>query len=64
MKVTEAGDMPNPALTFLKACPVACHTANAASTGSEPITFFFFFGFLGPHLWHMEVPRLGVDSAL
>ena len=22
--------------------------------------FFFFFGFLGPHLWHVEVPRLGV----
>ena len=21
---------------------------------------FFFFFFLGPHLWHMEVPRLGV----
>ena len=20
--------------------------------------FFFFFGFLGPYLWHMEVPRL------
>ena len=28
---------------------------------------FFFFGlfvFLGPHLWHMEVPRLGVESEL
>ena len=23
--------------------------------------FFFFFGFLGPHLWHMEVPRLGIE---
>ena len=22
--------------------------------------FFFFFGFPGLHLWHMEVPRLGV----
>ena len=22
--------------------------------------FFFFFGFLGLHPWHMEVPRLGV----
>ena len=22
--------------------------------------FFFFFGFFGPHLQHMEVPRLGV----
>ena len=25
---------------------------------------FFFFFFLGPHLWHMEVPRLGVESEL
>ena len=22
--------------------------------------FFFFFLFLGPHPWHLEVPRLGV----
>ena len=25
---------------------------------------FKFFCFLGPHLWHMEVPRLGVESEL
>ena len=25
---------------------------------------FFFFGFLGPHAWHMEVPRLGVKLDL
>ena len=25
---------------------------------------FFFFGFLWSHLWHMEVPRLGVKSEL
>ena len=25
---------------------------------------FFFFSFLGPHLWLMEVPRLGVKSEL
>ena len=24
----------------------------------------FFFVFLGPHLWHLEVPRLGVESEL
>ena len=23
--------------------------------------FFFFFFLLGPHLWHMEVPRLGLN---
>ena len=25
---------------------------------------FFFFFFLGPHLPHMEIPRLGVESKL
>ena len=27
-------------------------------------TLFFFFNFLGLHLWHMEIPRLGVKSDL
>ena len=27
-------------------------------------SFFFFFFFLGPQVWHMEVPRLGVQSEL
>ena len=27
-------------------------------------SFFFFFGFLGPHSWHMEVFRQGVQSEL
>ena len=26
--------------------------------------FFFLFCFLGPHPWHMEVPRIGVESKL
>ena len=26
--------------------------------------FYFFPVFLGPHLWHMEVPKLGVKSEL
>ena len=26
--------------------------------------FFFFLIFLGLHLWHMEVPRLRVESEL
>ena len=25
---------------------------------------FYFFICLGPHLWHIEVPRLGVESEL
>ena len=26
--------------------------------------WFVCFCFLGPHVWHMEVPRLGVESEL
>ena len=26
--------------------------------------FLFFFCFLGPHLWHVEVPRLGAKEEL
>ena len=29
----------------------------------EIYIFFWSFVFLGPHLWHMEIPRLGVESA-
>jgi len=36
----------------------------AASLHSAKIFFFFFFGFLGQHLHHMEVLRLGVQSEL
>ena len=28
------------------------------------VFFFFFWSFLGPHLRHMEVTRLGVESEL
>ena len=28
------------------------------------LSFFFLVVFLGPHLWHMEVPRLGVELEL
>ena len=31
--------------------------------GLEEVTFVLFF-FLGPHLWHMEVSRLEVESEL
>ena len=31
----------------------------------SPYTWLiFFFVFLGPHPWHMQVPRLGVESAV
>ena len=26
--------------------------------------YVFFFSFLGPHLQHMEVPKLGVQTAI
>ena len=28
----------------------------------KAFSFFFFFVFLGPHSWYMEIPRLGVES--
>ena len=31
---------------------------------SNFILLIYFFIFLGPHLWYMEVPRLGVKSEL
>ena len=31
---------------------------------SKVILLFLFFCFLGLHLWHMEVPRLGVEWEL
>ena len=30
----------------------------------HPLLFFIYFFFLGWHLWHMEVPKLGVESEL
>ena len=34
------------------------------SRASLPIFFFFGFYFLGPQVWHMEVPKIGVKSKL
>ena len=31
---------------------------------SPNVSFLEFFFFLGMHLWHMEIPRLGVESQL
>ena len=33
-------------------------------SGKTFLFFSFLFFFLGPHLWHMEVPSLGVASEL
>ena len=55
--------------------PPVCHrnhhmgllrASNVASVAEERNFYFFFFFlvFLGLHPWHIEVPRLGVDSEL
>ena len=45
--------------TPLSACLLSC-----SSWKEHVILFFFFFCFLGSHLWHMEVPRLRVQLEL
>ena len=37
-----------------------CHSGNSKLL----FLFFIIFLFLGPHAWHMEVPKLGVQSEL
>ena len=39
--------------------PLACPILALAFSLSH--TPFFFFGFLVPHLPHMEIPRLGIE---
>ena len=49
-------------------CPINCtvrHLAGHEPSGSAALcSFFFSFVFLGPHPWHMEIPRLGVKWEL
>ena len=40
------------------------HGKNDKDAGPPDLSTFFFFSFLGLDLWHMEVPRLGVESEL
>ena len=49
----------NALIIFLK---LFATTENNHTTFVIPIFFFFFL--FGPHLWHMEIPRLGVESEL
>ena len=44
---------------YLGAC-----TLRRVISSSGIVSFFFLFCFLGPHLWHIEVPRRGVKSEL
>ena len=39
-------------------------TAQVMEVAATLSFFFFFLIFLGPHLWHVEGPRLGVESEL
>ena len=48
-----------------KSCEKTWQGANSASQRTvekrkEFFFFYYFFVVLWPHLWHMEVPRLGV----
>ena len=40
--------------------PIRFEDFSFAEILSLSVLFCFVFGFLGLHLWHMEVPRLGV----
>ena len=41
---------------------IICNTKNILFLNK--IFIFYFFVFLGPHPWHMEIPRLGIESEL
>ena len=45
-------------------CRVCGDAATHAGTSRTWTDLVGFVLFLGPHLWHMEVPRLGVQSEL
>ena len=50
-------------MTYCFFClPVRCFHHNIGS--AEQSCWVFFFVFVGLHAWHMEVPRLGVQSEL
>ena len=59
----------------LKHCPSTCTPKVVGGLGAEGVgeslirlyllgVGIFFFVFLGPHLQHMQVPRLGVELEL
>ena len=47
------------AVGFLIHCPIV-----GSPSSFYFLNFLFYFCFLGPYLWHMEVPGLGVESEL
>ena len=54
-------DHPCPRLGADRKCPDSQHKLQILASS---LLCTFLFVFLGPHLWHMEVPRLGVESEL
>ena len=48
----------------LVSCTLSPWTDMWVVSGLWPIFLIFIFCFLGPHLWHMEVPRLWFESEL
>ena len=50
--------------TFLFYMCVCVHIYVHTHTHIYIYIYFFFFAILGPHPWHMDVPRLGVYSEL
>ena len=56
----------NPAM--LQSIDQEVDASPASGTGASDFVFLYvfvyFLSLLGPHPWHMEVPRLGVESEL
>ena len=44
--------------------PISIYVPFTDAVAINNILYYFILFFLGPHLWHMEVPRLGVESEL
>ena len=51
-------------LSLQMAVLVCFHTVFSACVRVLISSSYFIFVLLGPQLWHMEVPRLGVESEL
>ena len=47
---------------LIKGLPLPPNSEGLQLTNMPYSTFSHFFFLLRPHLWHMEVPRLGVES--
>ena len=43
---------------------VTCREMAGVHIRKDIVIFFFFFCLLGPHPWHIEVLRVGVESEL